>query len=242
MKKYIWLMLVPALGFSQVLYAKANSKLEPKQSAAPLISLPSAQGERFLWRSRHKANFFNLMDYFTTEKGLSFCAPASIVMELNALSFPHPLTPEHYPYALYNQDNLFATPAALAVTSPAMVGWQGMTLAQVSQLLSAWHAKNKLYYANKVSLAKFRKLVISTSDRRNTGMLCNYSRAVIGQPRGAHVSPVAAYDAKSDRVLVLDVARYKFPPQWIKVVDLWKAMRTRDSSSKSSRGFVIIYR
>ena len=44
----------------------------------------------------------------------------------------------------------------------------------------------------------------------------NYLRKAIGQERGGHISPLAAYDAKSDRFLILDVARYKYPPVWVK--------------------------
>ena len=36
---------------------------------------------------------------------------------------------------------------------------------------------------------------------------------------------MAAYDAKGDRFLILDVARYKYPPVWIGVADLFDAMR-----------------
>jgi Phytochelatin synthase len=34
----------------------------------------------------------------------------------------------------------------------------------------------------------------------------------IGQEQGGHISPLAAYDAETDRFLILDVSRYKYPP------------------------------
>jgi hypothetical protein len=42
-------------------------------------------------------------------------------------------------------------------------------------------------------------------------VLVNYSRKTIGQERGGHISPLAAYDSKTHRFLVLGVARYKYP-------------------------------
>jgi hypothetical protein len=53
---------------------------------------------------------------------------------------------------------------------------------------------------------------------------------------------LAAYNQKSDRFLMLDVARYKYPPMWVKAEDLWEAMNTDDAGAKAKRGFVIISR
>ena len=72
-------------------------------------------------------------------------------------------------------------------------------------------------------------------------MLVNYLRKAIGQETGGHISPLAAYDAKSDRFLILDVARYKYPPVWVKASDLFDAMNTTDASNENrTRGYVLI--
>jgi hypothetical protein len=55
-----------------------------------------------------------------------------------------------------------------------------------------------------------------------------------------HISPLGAYHAASDRFLLLDVARYKYPPVWVKADALFAAMRTNDLVSGKSRGFVMI--
>ena len=41
-------------------------------------------------------------------------------------------------------------------------------------------------------------------------------------------------------VLLLDTARYKYPPHWVPLKLLYKAMRTRDSDSGLYRGYIII--
>ena len=56
-------------------------------------------------------------------------------------------------------------------------------------------------------------------------------RAAIGQEKGGHISPVAAYDADTDRFLILDVSRYKYPPIWVEAADLFAAMNTTDSTT-----------
>ena len=71
-------------------------------------------------------------------------------------------------------------------------------------------------------------------------MIVNYLRKAIGQQTGGHISPLAAYDAKVDRFLILDVARYKYPPVWVKTSDLFDAMNTTDAANDNkTRGYVL---
>ena len=44
-------------------------------------------------------------------------------------------------------------------------------------------------------------------------MIANYLRKAIGQEKGGHISPLAAYDAETI-ASILDVSRYKYPPVW----------------------------
>jgi hypothetical protein len=61
------------------------------------------------------------------------------------------------------------------------------------------------------------------------------------QGRGAHISPLAAYDADTDRFLILDVSRYKYPPVWVVAAELFAAMNTTDTDNQDrTRGFVLL--
>jgi hypothetical protein len=51
------------------------------------------------------------------------------------------------------------------------------------------------------------------------------------------MSPLGAYDAGSDRVLILDVARYKYPPHWVPTAALFDAMAAPAGSA--SRGWLV---
>jgi hypothetical protein len=51
---------------------------------------------------------------------------------------------------------------------------------------------------------------------------------------------VAAYDAVTDRFLILDVTRGKYPLAWVPASRLFSAMQAVDSDSGLSRGFVVI--
>lgn len=51
-----------------------------------------------------------------------------------------------------------------------------------------------------------------------------------------HFSPVGGYHAESDMVLILDVARFKYPPHWVPLPLLWEAMNTTDEKTGQQRG------
>ena len=70
----------------------------------------------------------------------------------------------------------------------------------------------------------------------------SYSRAALEQAGGGHFSPVGAYHAESDQVLILDVARFKYPPHWVPLPLLWKAMLLQDHATGLARGYVVLTR
>ena len=72
-------------------------------------------------------------------------------------------------------------------------------------------------------------------------VIINYLRKAIGQEKGGHISPLAAYDKETDMFLILDVARYKYPPVWVKAAELFGAMNTVDKDNESkTRGYILI--
>jgi hypothetical protein len=78
---------------------------------------------------------------------------------------------------------------------------------------------------------------------RDHFVLVNYQRKALGQEIGGHISPLAAYDEKADRFLILDVARYKHQPVWVRASDLFDAMNTPDAANDNkTRGYVLIAR
>ena len=70
--------------------------------------------------------------------------------------------------------------------------------------------------------------------------MVNFSRKVLGENGPGHFSPISAYNAAEDRILLMDVATYKYPPAWVKLKKLWQAMNTWDDASESMRGFILI--
>jgi len=71
-------------------------------------------------------------------------------------------------------------------------------------------------------------------------LVVSFSRAALGQTGDGHFSPIAAYHEETDRVLVLDVARFKYAPYWVGVDELFESMRENDSVTHKPRGWFVL--
>jgi hypothetical protein len=188
-----------------------------------------------------KGQFWTLVRYFISEKIDTFCGVASSIMVLNALEVPSPVAKFTYPYNKFDEDNFF-TSAALEVQRVHSVAGNGQTLEQLADTLRTFGLTLEVHHANTLSLDQFRTLAVNALETKDRYMIVNFSRVTLAQEGGGHFSPLAAYDGKSDRFLLMDVARYKYPPAWVKAEHLWNAMNTDDADAKAKRGFVIIGR
>lgn len=210
------------------------------QLPANLTDLNSEQGEKYFLESGAHEAFFPVAANFVTQKTQSYCGVASIVMVLNALHAPAPSTPEYQPYHTFTQDN-FLDEQTDAVLPRDVLARQGMTLDQLGGLLSLHPVAIEVRHAADGNLDAFRAAARDYLGTRDRFVIVNYLRKTLGQEIGGHISPLAAYDEKSDRFLVLDVARYKYPPVWVTASDLFAAMNTIDpANAGKTRGYVLV--
>ena len=205
-----------------------------------LIAFNSDEGEKLLIDSKSREDFFPLSTQFVTQNNQAYCGVASIVMVLNSLGIPAPEAPQYKPYRVFTQENFFSNEKTKKVLPAEVVSQKGMTLAQIGGLLASYNVKVNVYHAADTSIEKFRSLAAENLKQPGNFILINYLRKEIGQEKGGHISPLAAYNEQTDRFLILDVSRYKYPPVWVRAADLWKAMATTDSESGKTRGFVFV--
>ncbi|MDJ0693520.1 phytochelatin synthase family protein [Mastigocoleus sp. MO_188.B34] len=205
-----------------------------------LIGFNTDEGESLLVKSKSREDFIPLSMHFVTQKNQAYCGVASIVMVLNALGIPAPESEKYKPYRVFTQENFFSNKAAVKVIAPEVVSRQGMTVQELGKLLGSYQAKARVYHAGNTTLEEFRKLATNNLKQSENFIIINYLRRAMGQKRGGHISPIAAYNKETDRFLILDVSRYKYPPVWVKTADLWKAMNTVDPVSGKTRGFVLV--
>ncbi len=207
-----------------------------------LINFNSPQGEDLLIKSKARADYWSLSINFVTQKNQAYCGIASIVMVLNALAIPAPAAPEYSPYHTFTQENFFNNPQTQKIITPEVVSKQGLTLDQLGELLQSYSIQAKIYHSGDTNLTNFRKLAIEYLQKPDHFVLVNFLRKTIGEQTGGHISPIAAYNEESDRFLILDVSRYKYPPVWVKATELWQAMATVDAGAKKTRGFLLVSR
>lgn len=213
----------------------------PGPSAAPAIPYASPAGQALLRRpSTLRADFGALSQWLETQANLAYCGVASSVVVLNSLAIAAPPAAGYGAYRFWTQTNLFAAAAGLRFARPELVARQGLTLEQLHGLLAGQGVRVERFHGESLSLAQFRGLLRRSLADPSDRLLVNYQRGALGQARGGHISPLAAYDPGSDRVLILDVARFRYPPVWVSSPDLWRAIRTIDASSGRSRGLLII--
>ena len=207
-----------------------------------LISSSSTEGEELLIGADAREAYFTLAENYLTQQTQSFCGVASMVMVFNAMQLPAPEVPEYAPYRTFTQDNIFNA-STEAILPRETILKQGITLDQMGALLAVQPVDVMVRHASDTNLDTFRGETSAYLAQPGHFVLANYFRNALHQQKGGHFSPLAAYDRESDRFLILDVARYKYPPVWVKAEELFAAMNTKDSDNDDkSRGYVLISR
>ena len=217
-----------------------NARSETLPLPQNLIGAATDAGESLLLGADAREAYFPLAGNFLTQKNQAFCGVASIVMVLNAMQLPAPAVPEFDPYRTFTQDNVLdaRTEAILPVE---VIKKQGMTLDQLGGLLALQPVVVEVRHAAESSVEEFRTKAREYLAKPDHFVIINYLRKAIGQEKGGHISPLAAFDAETDRFLILDVARYKYPPVWVTASELFASMNTQDSDNQNqTRGFVLI--
>jgi hypothetical protein len=195
---------------------------------AGLVAIDSPSGKETLAASRFVADYEKLTSNFVSQSRRAFCGVATAVILINALRGDGPRVTQQS----------FFTAQARKIRGPLRVTFTGMSLGEIGDLLRAHRVKPTIYYASDTTIDAFRSVARNNLRTAGNFILVNYERAELGQEKVGHISPLAAYDAKTDRFLILDVAAYKYPPVWVSTAMLWNAMHTIDSSSGRTRGFL----
>ncbi len=205
-----------------------------------LVGASSDAGEALLIDADAREAYFPLVNSFVTQQNQAFCGVASTVMILNAMELPAPLVPAFDPYHTFTQDNVL-TPETEKIIPLETIKKQGITVDQLAGLIGTYPVTVKLTHAADSTVDTFRTEARQALATSGHFVIINYLRKAIGQEKGGHISPLAAFDAETDRFLILDVARYKYPPVWVKTADLFGAMNTTDKDNNDkTRGYIVI--
>jgi hypothetical protein len=197
---------------------------------ADLIDATSAQGQQLLDATAAKTDYDQLNPYFVSQSRRAFCGAASSAIVINAALHQQPPV---------TQETLF-TPAVSAIRSELSVSFTGLTLDQLANIIRAHGLQVHVVHAAQSSLESFRDTARAALAEPMTFLIINYDRATLQQEGAGHISPVGAYSPGTDRMLVLDVAAYKYPYTWVPASRLWNALNTIDPDSGQTRGYLLV--
>ncbi len=158
---------------------------------------------------------------------------------MNASGIERPPVERLGGHAIFTQENFF-TDQVLSIVDKKLVEKEGMTLGELSQAIETFGINATAIYAETINIDEFRAYLAEYMQSSNRFMIGNYYRPVINQKGGGHFSPIAAYDAVSDSILILDVARYKHTATWVDASVFFDSMKKVDCSSGLSRGLILV--
>ncbi|XP_010943665.2 glutathione gamma-glutamylcysteinyltransferase 1 isoform X2 [Elaeis guineensis] len=204
----------------------------------PAIEFPSPGGKQLFaeaLQSGNVAGFFKLISYFQTQSEPAYCGLASLSMVLNALAID-PGRKWKGPWRWFDESMLDCCEPLEKIKA------EGTTFGKVICLAQCAGAKVEAFRTNQSTINDFRNHVIKCTNSEDCHLITSYHRKILKQTGSGHFSPIGAYHAGSDMVLILDVARFKYPPHWVPLSLLWQAMDTIDEVTGYRRGYMLISR
>ncbi|MBL9106290.1 MAG: phytochelatin synthase family protein [Myxococcales bacterium] len=203
----------------------------------PLVAFASPAGRALFDAARASggmSSFFPLIEQHHTQADPAFCGLGSLVVVLNALGVD-PGRLWKGPWRWFSEELLDCCASLERVRS------RGITLDELACLARCNGASADVRRADSESDLRAAVAAAAASEL-DPALVVAYDRAALGQTGGGHFSPVGGYDRASDHVLVLDVARFKYPPHWVPLPALHAAMQPLDPATGRPRGYVALRR
>jgi glutathione gamma-glutamylcysteinyltransferase len=212
-----------------------------------LVPFSSIQGKALFREALSEGgmeSFFALSEQFVTQSEPSYCAFSSLAMVLNALNYD-PMKVWKGAWRWVSEELLHCESSEICTHQSAQVLSRGMNFKEFEMLGTCHGVCIKSYPAvesDALGMEAFRKVVseVSSSDKAEQFIISNFSRKALLQTGNGHFSPIGGYLPSKDLVLVMDVARFKYPPFWVPLADLWKSMVVQDDESGDSRGYFVV--
>jgi glutathione gamma-glutamylcysteinyltransferase len=175
--------------------------------------------------------FFALSEQFHTQAEPAYCGLGSLVVALNALGID--------PGRLWKGPWRWFDESLLDCCVPLdQVRARGLTLDELGCLASCNGARSTVVRASDATVESFRDALGRASESSEAVVIASYHRGALGQTGQGHFSPLGGIHRERDLALVLDVARFKYPPHWVPIERLFAAMLPVDPATSRSRGWI----
>jgi glutathione gamma-glutamylcysteinyltransferase len=219
---------------------------------AELIALSSIEGKKLFREALDSGgmeSYFPLAEQFITQSDPSFCSISSLAMVMNALNFDLKRIWKGS-WRWVTEEMLQCNSQAVCGHSISKVQQSGLSFSEFESLARCHGVKISPHRVcsptpgecQDHSYERFRELVreVSGNASASSFLVTNFSRKYLGQTGDGHYSPIGGYHQGRDMVLVLDVARFKYPPYWVRLGDLWASMAASDKATGQTRGYFLI--
>eukprot|EP00210_Caulerpa_lentillifera_P008478 g8088.t1 len=202
----------------------------------PAIAFSSTEGIELFREALENGtalSFFKLSEQYSTQAEPAFCGLASISIVLNALSID-PRRTWKAPWRWFDETLLDCCKPLEKVKE------EGLSLPQAACLAKCNGASVTLYQFGTFSLETFREHVIKCCQTGEQHLIISYARYTFQQTGTGHFSPIGAYLENRDMVLIMDTARFKYPPHWVPLEMLYHSMAEIDYGTLKPRGFLML--
>lgn len=229
-----------------------------------LVVFNSDEGLARLARATAKVDFPALANQFEPQSNIALCGPTTTAIVLNAVRSGSRDLPRdrsrlntddlrHFPTGFdltvprFTQDNVIGKGAktrSQVLGEPVTINGKqvrdgGYQLRQLDELLRANDLVTRLVvFDDRKSDEEVRADFVANLERAGDYVVVNYRREDVGQRGGGHISPLGAYDAESDSVLVMDVNPASAGWVWMPITTLINGMRTFDTVE--NRGYILV--
>lgn len=201
------------------------------------IAFSSTEGRRLFSEALATGGmngYFPLAEQFHTQSEPAFCGLGSLVVALNALSID-PRRQWKGPWRWFSEEMLDCCVPLTDVRD------QGVHLDELACLARCNGAHVEVHRGDVSTLEAWRT-ALSIAACGEAVVVASYDRAAMGQTGSGHFSPIGGYHTQRDLALILDVARFKYPPHWVPAEQLFNAMEGIDPVTGQARGWLIIRR
>ncbi len=219
---------------------------KPAPKYGPGVARLSASNE-FL-RAGAAPDFWALIPYYVPQQDARSCSVASVAMVVNGARTAGELTAS---------DELALQPAVLKKVNDKVwnrfirFGARSIVLDELGEIsrkaLAAYGltavSVEVVHVSDTVEAtkARVRKDLVENEKSADDFIILNFLQSSLtGDPEGAigHIAPLAAFDAKTDRALILDPDRQYYEPYWVSLDALLAGMSTIDPGAGKARGYV----
>jgi len=175
-------------------------------------------------------SYFRLAGQYHAQSEPAFCGIAVLCMILNSLSID-PQRIWKSPWRWYSEEMMGCCVPLDEIKK------QGIDFDVFASMASCKGAQVEAFRSDLRTEEQFRADIQRATSSNTEFIVASYDRRSIGQTGSGHFCPIAGYHEPTDKVLLMDAARFKYPPHWVSISLIYAAMVPIDPKTDKPRGY-----